>query len=50
MDIRDQKLMQLLRKNHSSPVKPRKLKVLQQQIGDITYYTLSTFAGYTSGF
>ena len=35
MDIRDQKLMQLLRKI-SSKVKPRNIKVLQYQIGDIT--------------
>ena len=49
MDIRDQKLMELLRKISSSQVKPRSFKALQQQIGDITYYTLSIFVDYTSG-
>ena len=50
MDIRDQKPVQLLRKINIRQVKPRSLKVLQQRIEDITYYTLSTFVGYTSGF
>ena len=50
MDIRDKKLMQLLKKISSSQVKPRSLRVLQQRIADINYYTLSTFVGYTSGF
>ena len=50
MDIRDKKLMQLVRKTSSSQDKPVGLKVLQQRIGDITYYAMSTFVGYTSGF
>ena len=48
MDIGDQKLTQLLTKI-SSQVKPRSLKVLQLGVGDITYCTISTFVGYTSG-
>ena len=48
MDIRDQKLIQLHRKISSSQVKPRSLKVLQQIIGFITYYTQSTSVGYKS--
>ena len=43
MDIRDKKLMQLFRKTSSSQDKPVGLKVLQQRIGDITYYAMSTF-------
>ena len=50
MDIRDKKLMQLLKKISSSQVKLRSLRVLQQRIVDINYYTLSTFVGYTSSF
>ena len=50
MDIRDKKLMQLLKKISSSQVKLRSLRVLQQRIVDINYCTLSTFVGYTSGF
>ena len=50
MDITDKKLMQLFRKTSSSQDKPVGLKVLQQRIGDITYYAMSTFVGYTSGF
>ena len=50
MDIRDKKLRQLFRKTIRSQVKPVGLKVLQQRIGDITYYTMSRFVGYTSGF
>ena len=50
MDIRGKKLMQLLRKISSSRVKSRRLKVLQQRIGDITYNKLSTYMGYTFGF
>ena len=48
MDIRDQKLIQLHRKISSSQVEPRSLKVLQQRIGFITYYTQSTSVGYKS--
>ena len=50
MDIRDKKLRQLFRKTISSQVKPVGLKVLQQRIGDITYYTMSRFVGYTIWF
>ena len=50
MGIRDQKQLQLLRKIGSSQVKPRRLKLLQQRIEDKTYYTQSTFMGYTSVF
>ena len=50
MGIRDQKQLQLLRKIGSSQVKPRRLKLLQQRIEDKTYYTQSTFIGYTSVF
>ena len=43
MDIRDQKLMQLVRKISSSQVKSRSHKVLKQRVGDITYGTVSSF-------
>ena len=40
--------MQLLRKISSSQVKPRSHKVLQQRVGDITYYTMSTCVSYSN--
>ena len=49
MGIRNKKLMQLLRKISSSQVEPGKHNVLQQRVGDITYYTMSSFLCYTAG-
>ena len=38
MDIGDKELIQLLRKNSNSQVKPTILEVLQQKIGDVTIH------------
>ena len=48
INIENQKLMQLPRKISSSQVKPRRLKLLQQRIGDITCYMISTLVDYIS--